>query len=84
MELDKYIDRYGDILIDKYNISYFYYLIRLINKNSTKKANYINNKQTSNIIGSFTTERFLKNQVFTLYVIWAQCREWYRLKPVFL
>ena len=26
---------------------------------------------------------FLKKQVFTLYVIYAQCRDWYRSKPVF-
>ena len=30
------------------------------------------------------TERFFKSQVFTLYVIQAQCRNWYRLKPGFL
>ena len=30
------------------------------------------------------TERFFKNQVFTLYVIQAQCRDSYKLKPRFL
>ena len=32
---------------------------------------------------TITTEGIFKNQVFTLYVIKAQCREWNRLKPVF-
>ena len=35
------------------------------------------------IIKCFSTERFFKNQVFTLYVIQAHCRDWYILKPVF-
>ena len=30
------------------------------------------------------TERIFKNHVSTLYVIKAQCRDWYRLKPDFL
>ena len=36
------------------------------------------------LISSLHTERIFKNQVFTLYVIKAQCRDCYRLKPVFL
>ena len=31
----------------------------------------------------YYTERIFKNQVFTLYVLKAQYRDWYRLKPVF-
>ena len=46
----------------------------------------IKNKMRINIylIYGYSTERIFNTQVFTLYVIQAQCRDCYRLKPVFL